>query len=87
MNQPSNLTGGWSDAKITDELKKAAEYAVGELNPSAKLQAILLAKMQVVSGINYELHITLDNGETWEVVVYRSLKNDYQLTRSAKLQV
>lgn len=85
MEKPKNLAGGWSDAEVTDEVKKAAEFAVSALNPSAKISNISAAKTQIVSGKNYEVHFTLDNGEDWKVVVYRNLKNEYQLTSSEKL--
>lgn len=85
MEKPKNLAGGWSDAEVTDEVKKAAEFAVNTLNLSAKISAISAARTQIVSGKNYEVHFTLDNGEDWKVVVYRNLKNEYQLTSSEKL--
>ena len=88
------VTGGWSSANVTDkEVIGAANYAVEaeakKTSSKVKLVSIKCAERQVVAGMNYRVHLsveTLKRGkktllpQTVEAVVYRNLKQKYSLT-------
>jgi hypothetical protein len=53
------------------------------MNTSAKLERIVGARAQVVNGTNYEVTFKLDNGQTWNAVVHRSLAGDFSIIKEA----
>jgi hypothetical protein len=81
------LPGGYAPAKLTEDVKAAAEFAVQE---EAKRESIPLnlaripkAEKQIVAGINYRLLLVVErSGSTREanVVVFRGLDSRYSLT-------
>jgi len=87
LNQPKRqLAGGWSETEVTPEVEKALDFVLKQMNSSAKLDKIVNVKTQVVAGINYDIDFKLDNGEVWNTVVYRDLKGNYKMTKTATLK-
>lgn len=80
-----NVVGGWSKAEINEEVKSASTFALSELGSGSEIEEITEAKIQIVSGKNYDIVFTLKNGEEWNVIVYKNLKNEYSLTKSKNL--
>jgi hypothetical protein len=88
------VVGGYSTAEVTDaEVVSAANFAVKaqakKQKPKIKLIAVSRAEKQIVAGTNYRLCLqveTLENGkkpavpQTVQTIVFRSLKQKYQLT-------
>lgn len=87
IKKPENIVGGWSQAEINDEVRKAANFARQELKATAEIKEISDAKTQIVSGKNYDVTFTLKNGEKWNVIVYRNVRNEYKLIKSTKLSL
>ena len=58
---------------------EAAVFAVGKINATAKLQRVILAKRQIVKGLNMDLTFALENGSIWQAIVYRDLQGNYSL--------
>lgn len=83
--KPANVVGGWSRAEINEDVKVAANFALEEMNMPSEIEQITEAKTQIVSGKNYDITFTLKNGEQWNVIVYKNLKNAYSLTKSTKI--
>lgn len=81
-----NVVGGWSKAEINEEVKSATSFALTELGTTSEIQEITEAKIQIVSGKNYDIVFTLKNGEEWNVIVYRNIKNEYSLAKSKKIK-
>lgn len=79
-----NLVGGWSEASVDEDVKRAALFAQDIINPNSKIVDIVSAKKQVVKGLNYDLIFTLENEETWQVIVYRDLDQTLRLTQRSK---
>ncbi len=82
IDKPAHITGGWSESEINDDVKNVANYAVKEIEANSEIEKILSVKTQIVSGRNYDNTFTLKNGEKWNVIVYKNLKNEYSLTKS-----
>lgn len=80
-----NVVGGWSQAEIDDEVIKAADFAQEEIESSSEIEKISEVKTQIVSGKNYDITFMLSNGEKWNVIVYRNIRNEYELIKSTKL--
>ncbi len=87
QNRP--IVGGYKETPTDDpEVKGAAEFAVGAQGEKESititLRSIEHAERQVVAGMNYRLCLRVGKGDDAEdvdvkVVVFRSLKKDYQL--------
>ena len=82
--KPENVVGGWSESEINDDVINVANYAVKEIEVNSEIDEILSVKTQIVSGKNYDIAFTLKNGEKWDVIVYKNLKNEYSLTKSMR---
>src|SRR3954464_6581708 len=84
------IPGGFSAAEVSDrEVVAAAEAAIGAEGKAAvgskpaTLLKILRAEQQVVAGINYKLVLRLRvsaSERDAEVIIYRNLKNEYEVT-------
>ena len=85
-DKPTNVVGGWSQAEINDDVKKAASFALKEIGTPYEIKEILEVKTQIVSGKNYDITFALENDEKWNVIVYRNLKNEYSLLKSTNLK-
>lgn len=85
-NKPANVVGGWSQSEINEDVKNAANFALQEIQSPSEIEEILEVKTQIVSGKNYDITFSLKNGEKWNVVVYRNIKNEYTLTKSEKIK-
>lgn len=87
-NVPSTgLPGGYAPAKLTEDVKIAAEFAVQEQAKreavALKLVSISKAEKQIVAGVNFRLALKVNrSGSTRaaKVVVFRNLKSRYRLT-------
>lgn len=87
--QTRPIVGGYKEAPTDDpEVKAAAEFAVGAQGEKESititLRSIENAERQVVAGTNYKLCLRVGKGDDAEdvdvkVVVFRSLKKEYQL--------
>ena len=81
-SQPEEImAGAWEEIPTDQEVEEAAKFASENIDPEFYLQKILSAKRQVVKGFNYDLTFTLENGETWNALVYRDLDGKYSLTK------
>ncbi len=80
------LVGGWSESEVTPEVEKVVDYVLQQMNTTAKLDAILLVKTQIVSGKNYDINFKLDNGEVWNTLVYADLKGNFEMNKIKKLE-
>ena len=92
--QKAPVVGGYARVSVKDKnVIKAAKFAVTERaksqNTKVNLIEIKTAKMQVVAGRNYEMCLLTNYlnkrsnqlvDQFVRVVVYRNLKNKYQLT-------
>ncbi|GAB2497987.1 cystatin domain-containing protein [Algoriphagus taiwanensis] len=85
-SQPEEImAGGWEEIPVDQEVEEAAKFASENIDPEFYLQKILSAKRQVVKGYNYDVTFTLENGETWNAIVYRDLDGKYSLTQHTLL--
>jgi len=86
MAKPSDRrrAGGYQEVEIDQDVEDAVAFALGQMNTSAKLEKITGAKAQVVKGMNYDITFVLDNGETWNTVVYRDLAGDFAIVKEAE---
>jgi hypothetical protein len=80
------IVGGYGVTEITEDVKTAALFAVQTQSKRENKQLELLevskAMQQVVAGMNYQLELTLKNGEAQyhaTVIVFRSLDAHYKL--------
>ena len=83
----TGLPGGYAPAKLTEDVKTAADFAVREEAKreavELKLVSISKGEKQIVAGINYRLVLMVErSGSTRvaKVVVFRDLKSRYRLT-------
>jgi len=81
-----SLAGGWSETQVSPEAEKALDFVLQQMNTSAKLDKIVKVKTQVVAGVNYDIDFKLDNGEVWNTIVYKDLKGNYKMTKTATLK-
>jgi predicted amidohydrolase YtcJ len=77
------LVGGYEDVEIDLRVEDAVAFLLGRMNTTAKLERIVGARAQVVNGTNYEVTFKLDNGQTWNAVVHRSLAGDFSIIKGA----
>lgn len=85
LQKKENLAGGWVEAAVENDVEEALDFALEEINAKAKLKNVLRAMKQVVKGLNYDLTFSLENGETWNALVYRDLDGNYSLTQKSKM--
>jgi hypothetical protein len=85
LQKKENLAGGWKEVSLDKDVEAALDFALEEIYSKAKLKNVLSAKKQVVKGLNYDLTFSLENGETWNVIVYRDLEGNFILTKKAKI--
>ena len=83
--QNKALAGGWSASAVTPEAKHAIALVIENMGTSAELKRIDLVRIQIVSGMNYAVQFTLNNGEQWHAIVYKNLSNEYSVVEPAKL--
>ena len=81
------IVGGYQSVEISDEIKKAALFALQTQtkieNKSIELIEITKARQQVVAGMNYQFELTVKSGETLRhaaVIVFRGLDSQYALS-------
>lgn len=85
----AQIAGGYGDADVADKtVKTAANVAVKRLakidGHPVTLISIVKAEQQVVAGMNYRLVMKvreLKRTRTYTVVVFRSLKGKYSLSK------
>ncbi|GJM64864.1 amidohydrolase family protein [Persicobacter diffluens] len=78
------ITGGWKNIKINQEVKDAASFGILESNLDSKLKKIVSSKQQLVNGINYDLTFELENGEIWNGIVYKTRDGEYSIGKEFK---
>ena len=76
------VSGGWSNAPVSDDVKEALAFVLNKNHSEAKLMKIVSAKKQVVNGMNYDITYSLANGETYKVVIYKTLSGDFSITKA-----
>ena len=76
--------GAYQEVDIDQRVEDAVAFVLSRMNTNGKLEEIVSARAQVVNGMNYDITFTLDNGETWNAGVYRSLAGEYSIAREAK---
>ena len=81
------IVGGWSKSEIDEQVQDAVTFVLGQLKTASKLDRIISVKKQIVNGVNYDLTFTLENGETWNTVVYRDLDGNFSLTKKSKIHL
>lgn len=75
------ITGGWSKAALTPEIKAVAVWAFDAIDvPGAELAEIGNISQQVVAGMNYRMDLVLTDGSRWRVQVYQNLSGERSLT-------
>ncbi len=79
-----NRAGSWDQAAIENDVKEALDFALQEINSNTSLKEVISAKKQVVKGLNYDLKFALENGEIWNVIVYRDLDGNFSITEKTK---
>tara|TARA_Y100001956_G_scaffold56230_2_gene55252 strand:+ start:1893 stop:2264 length:372 start_codon:yes stop_codon:yes gene_type:complete len=77
------MPGGWSKSDVTPDVERAVNTVITQMNSASGLKQINEVRTQIVSGVNYAIEFTLDNGEVWNTVVYKNLRNDYMIERVA----
>ncbi|APD05654.1 hypothetical protein UJ101_00101 [Flavobacteriaceae bacterium UJ101] len=80
------LVGGWQTTEVTPDVENAVNFVLGQMNTASKLDEIVQVKTQVVNGLNYDIDFKLENGEIWNVMVYRDLKGNFTMTKTAQLK-
>ncbi len=80
-----SMPGGWHNAEIDHQVMQALDMVLEQMNTNSPLKEVLSAHTQVVSGVNYAIEFQLENGSSWNTIVYRNLKGEYQITQTAKL--
>jgi hypothetical protein len=85
VNKPDEprTVGAFQEVEIDQRVEDAVAFVLSRMNTSARLDKIVSAKAQVVNGMNYDVTFRLDNGESWNALVYRSLAGDFSLVRQA----
>ncbi|HAS6030451.1 TPA: pyruvate dehydrogenase [Vibrio vulnificus] len=81
----ASMPGGWHNAEIDHQVMQALDMVLEQMNTNSPLKEVLSAHTQVVSGVNYAIEFQLENGSSWNTIVYRNLKGEYQITQTAKL--
>ena len=78
------IEGSSLDGVDADDLQKNSRFglALGMAVAAAAVR-IVGARAQVVNGTNYEVTFKLDNGQTWNAVVHRSLAGDFSIIKEA----
>ena len=76
--------GAYQEVEVDQRVEQAVAFVLDRMNTSAKLEKIVGARAQVVNGMNYDVTFLLDNGETWNAVVYRSLAGDLSVVKEAE---
>lgn len=83
----TGLPGGYAPAKLTEDVKGAAAFAVREEakreGVEFKLVSISKAEKQIVAGVNFRLALAVKRSgltRVANVVVFRDLKSRYSLT-------
>ena len=69
--------GGYQEVEVDQRVEEALSYVLSRMNTQAGLERIVSAKAQVVNGMNYDITFRLDDGQTWNAVVYRDLSGDF----------
>ena len=80
----SAMPGGWRQSPITSEVEQAMLIVMPQVGAESRLKQINQVKTQVVNGVNYAIEFTLENGEIWNTLVFRNLRNDYMIEQVAK---
>ena len=76
--------GGYQIVEVDQRVEEAVAFVLGRMNTPAELERIVSARAQVVNGMNYDITFMLDDGETWNAVVYRSLAGDFSVVKEAE---
>jgi predicted amidohydrolase YtcJ len=76
--------GAYQEVDVDQRVEDAVAFVLSRMNTNGKLEGIVSARAQVVNGMNYDITFTLDNGETWNAGVYRSLAGEYSIVREAR---
>lgn len=77
------LVGGYRDVETDQGVEDAVAFLLGRMNTSAKLERIVSARAQVVNGTNYDVTFMMDDGQTWNAVIHRSLAGDFSIIKEA----
>ena len=76
--------GGYQEVEVDQRVEEVVAFVHGQMNTSAKLERIVGARAQVVSGMNYDVTFMLDNSVTWNAVFHRSLAGEFSLLKKAE---
>ena len=71
------MVGAWSEVPVENDVKEALDFVIGEIGEGSSLAEVKEAKKQVVKGFNYKFKLSLDNGQIWNVIVYRDLDGTF----------
>jgi hypothetical protein len=83
-NDDKQRVGAYQEVEVDQRVEEAVAFVLGGMGTSAKLEKIVGARAQVVNGMNYDVTFLLDNGETWNAVVYRSVSGDFSIVKEAE---
>jgi len=84
-NGDQQRVGAYQEVEVDQRVEEAVAFVLGRMSTPAKLEKIVGARAQVVNGMNFDVTFMLDNGETWNAVVYRSLAGDFSVVKEAIL--
>ena len=83
------LTGAYAAADPQDIGANAAEkIAIEEIyrrEPQRALVENVERELQIVAGVNYRFMVRMSSGERYQIIVYRPLEGDMQVTSYRKL--
>lgn len=79
--------GGWQQANVDPQARKAAQFALPRLKRGkARIRKIDGVERQIVAGTNYRIAMTLTDGSRWRVTVWQKLDRTYRLTSSERIK-
>lgn len=73
------VVGGWAEGDVTPEVEQAAKAAVKAISGDHQLGKIYHVRQQVVAGMNYSITFSIENGDYYNAIVFRSLQNTYDV--------
>lgn len=78
-NLSHDIVGGWAQIDVTPDVLQAAKYAVKAIPGDHHLGKIYNVKQQVVAGVNYSITFSIENGDYYSAIIFRSLQNTYHV--------
>ncbi len=87
VSDSTKMVGGYMKVAVSDKEVAAALSYLKKNFPALGIESVVEASTQVVAGMNIKMICKVTHAgtsETWEMVVYRDLKNEYHFTGAKK---